>query len=560
MSKQFIHVRDIDPVGQNILEKRYFHPGETTWHDVAVRVVDYVLGRDDPDYDETLAMLENAYFIPNSPTLVNAGKPNGGLSACFVLPFEDTIEDIYKTKLDYALIARKGGGCGTTLSFIRPEGSPVAGSAHGYAGGPIKFYDTVCGDMSALTQSGFRPMAMMGVMTVYHPDIMKFINAKEKEGVMTTTNISVMVDNAFMQAVENDGTYWTEFNGVKYEELRARDVFNTIVEGAWRNGEPGMLFFEKTNNSPYKYSGQTIYATNPCGEQGLPPYGVCNLGSLDVSKFITPDNRMDWELMEKAVRLSVRFLDKVITVNTFPTKEITDWAAANRPVGTGIMGYADYLLKRGIAYGSQKSLVELESIMGFIYTVAEDESVKLGKELGVPEACQVLPVKRRNVTLLSIAPTGTISLLAGCSSGIEPIFSELMVRTDNTGTYNIHHPMFEQEHFRCAVSANGAKEVTWEEHIAVQNAAQRFVDSGVSKTINCANGTRRETVAKMFMEAWKTPYIKGLTVYRNGSRQVEVLQPKNIKKDKCPVCDGNLVKEGGCTHCENCDFSLCEIG
>lgn len=263
---EFTEVRPITDVAMNILQKRYFKPGETTWEQLARRVIDNVWYRKEfaEDKEEAYAMLNHRFFIPNSPGLVNAGSRNGGLIACFVVDFPDSIEGIYKTKLDFALIAKKGGGCGTTLSKLRPKNSSVAGSTHGYAGGPVAFFDTICNDMKAMTQSGFRSMAMMGTISVYAPDIMEFINAKEKEGVMTTTNISVTVDDEFMKKVKSDGTYWTRFKGIKYQELRARDVFNAIVEGAWRNGEPGILFYTRVNDGPYKYSHQEIQATNPC--------------------------------------------------------------------------------------------------------------------------------------------------------------------------------------------------------------------------------------------------------------------------------------------------------
>jgi ribonucleoside-diphosphate reductase alpha chain len=224
------------------------------------------------------------------------------------------------------------------------------------------------------------------------------------------------------------------------------------------------------------------------------------------------------------------------------------------------MGFADYLLRKEIAYGSDESLSELEFIVSFIYKIAEDESIKLGEELGVPKNCQALPIPRRNITLISIAPTGTISLLADCNSSIEPIFSEITIRNDRTGNYQFANDLSNTPYFRCAVSANGAKEVTWEEHIKVQAAAQKWVDSGVSKTINFPTHTHRDTVANSFMLAWKLG-CKGITVYRNNSRKVEVLSPKNLKKDKCPACGKDIIKESGCTKCTdiNCGWSLCSV-
>ncbi len=255
MNKFKEHSRITD-MAKNILRKRYYSKGESKWKHVVERVVNHIAKDWDEDRKSNLYdMIYNRYFIPNSPALVNAGKnKHAGLSACYVLPFEDTIEDIYKTKLDYALIARKGGGCGTTLSDLRPEGDTVNGSTHGYAGGGIKFADTISHDMDAITQSGFRSMAIMFTMSVYHPDILKFITAKTEEGKIANANISVVVDDAFMKAVENNEEYWTEFKGKKYTKYNAKEIFDKIINGAWQNGEPGILFYDKINDSPYKYA------------------------------------------------------------------------------------------------------------------------------------------------------------------------------------------------------------------------------------------------------------------------------------------------------------------
>lgn len=237
--EEFSKKREISAVAENILKKRYYNLElkEHKWENIADRVVDVIMP-DGEDKELLREIITNTYFVPNSPCLVNAGKHNAGLSACYVVDFPDTIEGIFKTKLDFALIARKGGGCGTALSKIRPEGEVVHGSTHGYAGGPLKFADTISHDANALTQAGFRAMAIMFTMSVYHPDIIKFITAKEEEGVIENANMSVMVDDKFMRAVEKDETFWTEFNGKKYQEYRARDIFDMIVEGAHRNGEP----------------------------------------------------------------------------------------------------------------------------------------------------------------------------------------------------------------------------------------------------------------------------------------------------------------------------------
>lgn len=559
--ESFPQVRKISKTAENILRKRYYADGESSWGDVVDRVINHVTENWDQKNKELIhQMMLNTYFIPNSPCLVNSGKKNGGLLACFVVDFQDSIEEIYKTKLDFALIAKKGGGCGTTLSHLRPQNSPVAGSTHGYSGGPVDFFDTICKDMEVMTQAGFRSMAMMGTMSVRHPDIIKFITVKETEEKMTTTNLSVVVDNEFMEAVQKDETYWTEFNGKKYQQYKARDIFNLIVEGTWRNGEPGLLFFNEINEStPYKYAGVKIHATNPCGEQPLPANGSCNLGSLDVSKFFDQKTKQfDWEKLELATRLSIRFLDSVISKNVFPTRGIEEVSLKSRQVGLGIMGFADLLLMKEISYGSKESLDILENLLQFIYKISKNESEKIGEELGIPEWCQKLPEPRRNITLLSIAPTGSISLLAGCNSGIEPIFSEIIIRNDKTGSYQFTNDLANQPYFKCAVSSNGnEREVTWEEHVNIQASAQKYVDSGVSKTINFPTHTRRETIHNAFMLAWETK-CKGITAYRNGSRKTEVLSPKNLKKDKCPICEKDIVIISGKKKCLNCGWKMGE--
>jgi len=240
MSKKFTPKSRLTDVAKNILPQRYYHEGENKWKHVAKRVIDTICSDwEDDDYGTTYDMFYNRYFVPNSPLIANAGKyKHAGYSACFVVPFDDTIEEIYQTKYEFALVARKGGGCGTTLSNLRPQGDPVYGSAHGKAGGAIPFADTISHDMEVITQSGFRSMALMFTMSATHPDIMKFITAKTDEGKISNANISVFATDEFMKKVENNETYWTEFNGKKYEELNARDVFNAIVDGAWANGEP----------------------------------------------------------------------------------------------------------------------------------------------------------------------------------------------------------------------------------------------------------------------------------------------------------------------------------
>jgi ribonucleoside-diphosphate reductase alpha chain len=290
-------------------------------------------------------------------------------------------------------------------------------------------------------------------------------------------------------------------------------------------------------------------------EQPLPPNGVCNLGSLDLSKFVNKAKQMDFEKLEYAARLGTRFLDRVVDKSVYPTADIDNWAHNNRAIGVGIMGFADYCLMKEIAYGSDESLKELDEILSKIYFWAKDESEKLGQELGIPKECAKLPIPRRNITVTTIAPTGTVSLIAGASSGIEPIFSEVVVRNDKTGTYVFEEKLADKPYFRCAVSANGAQEVTWEEHVKVLATAQKNIDSGVSKTINFPTGTHRDTFYKAVFMAWELG-CKGIAMYRNGSRKKEVLSPKNIKQDKCPNCDTILVTINNVKTCPSCDWKM----
>lgn len=513
---------------QQILEKRYIHKelGESSWEDVTNRVLSFVLPDKKDDFLLKQMLLER-YFLPNSPTLVNAGTKIGGLSACFVVPFEDSIEGIAETKYWFMKIAQKGGGCGTSLSNIRPRGLPVAGSTHANAGGPVSFYNTICEDMKAMTQAGFREMAMMGTMSVTHPDIKHFIMAKSEEGVMHTTNLSVVVTSDFMASVVMNSEFRQFF--VKDDEIivdqmvPAKEIFDLVVHQAWLNGEPGLLFDTTINrDTPYRYSDQTIYASNPCGEQPLPEFGACNLGSIDVSKFFDSEIGIDYIGLGTNVDRAITFLDAAIDKAEWPIPEIGEWVQNNRPVGLGIMGFADLLLEMGIEYGSQESLEIAEDLISFIYREAIKTSEWLGEQYGTPRSCTYLSTPRRNITVLSIAPTGSLALIAGCSHGIEPIFAPTTVRNDKTGVYVDTNPHAEAEYFRSAINDDETKIVTWKQHIDIQAKFQEYVDSGVSKTINLPNSATKEDVREAFMYAWEKG-CKGITVYRDGSRDEQVL-------------------------------------
>lgn len=523
-----------------LLERRYIHKelGETEWLDVVKRVVDYIID-DEDDRWLYYQLIGNRYFVPNSPTLVNAGTAVKGLSACYVVPMGDSIESIHHAKYAFAKICQKGGGAGVSLSELRPRGSNVAGSTHAIASGPVSFFSTICYDMSKMTQSAFRDMAIMGTLRVDHPDIMEFIAAKEIEGALHNTNMSVVVPNHFMQWVEEEYKkgktaydFALHWDGEVCGYIPVKVLWDAIVDHAWANGEPGVLFEFAMNTGPYSETGQWLTATNPCGEQPLPPWGVCCLGSIDVSKYhkagLTTDHwteRFNWEGFIQDVQFSVRFLDKVLDKSEWPMPEIARWVEENRPIGLGIMGLADLFLMYGVEYGGPVSIEITRKIMETLLKTAYNESARLAEELGVPKRLQEMLYPRRNVTLVSVAPTGSIATIAGCSHGIEPIFAPSVKRVDESGVYDISSEASDKFFFRSAINDDPEKVVTWKQHIDIQAAVQEFTDSGVSKTINLPNDATREDVAQAILYAWRMG-CKGITVYRDGSRDKQVLNVK----------------------------------
>lgn len=554
----------LNEVAQSVAASRYYRKNESgehieDWNGLVNRVVEHVCKKESSSFKQKVFDLIYATrFLPNSPCLVNSGTNVGGLLACFVTKSpEDSWLGFMENIANFGHIARRGGGCGVDFSNIRPEGEKVAGSTHYRACGPIRHMIVVAEAMNSITQSGFRGMANMGVLRVDHPDIMKFIVCKQRDFALkyllkedifrhfdqlkgqtteqtnivldkflSNFNISVLVTDKFMKAVEDDGDFDLVFKGKVYETLKARKIFDAIVKNAWKNGDPGILFYDAVNNGPYKYSGQKITATNPCGEQPLPQFASCNLGSIDIAKFYDPKtNDVNWNALREAIRISVQFLDNVIDANMFPTPEFEQWAKDNRPIGLGVMGLADLLMSLGLAYGSPDSLAFAEKLMKFFKDVTHEKSVELGKERGTPKACNYKELDyRRNVTTLTIAPTGSISLLAGCNGSIEPFFSSVTMRFDNTGQYEIPCKNADMAHFRCAVDKlhNGEKEVKWHEHVDMQIAFQKYVDSAISKTINMPNSATEDDVYAAYMRAWKGG-CKGITIYRDKCKTTQVL-------------------------------------
>lgn len=513
---------------EQLLQQRYYKNGED-WKGLVKRNVDYIT---DKNHDKYYQLIGDRVFLPNSPSLVNAGTKTGGLFACFTVgPNEDTLEGGFNALTDIAMIAKKGGGCGFTGSFLRPKNSPVSGSAHGYAYGPNRFAKMVSYAMDAITQSGFRKMALMYTLSAEHPDIEEFIHLKQttNEAECYNFNQSVFVKDDWMnRALSHVGS-------------KEDHLLNLIAKHIWNNGEPGLLFEDKINDSPYKETGQYIYTTNPCAEQGLPEYGSCNLASINLNhEYFNHKGYFDYTALEEVVAYMTYYLDRTGTVNKFPTAKHQQWYDENRPIGIGEMGLADYLLRYGIKYGSQESLEHLHCITEAIQEMSYLTSERLGQTLGIPLQCQKLERPRRNITTVSIAPTGSIAMIADCSHGIEPIFSPSFLRVDERGQeYLYKHPLADEDYF---VSAVGSRQATWKEQIDLVATAQHWVDSGISKTINLPNEATVTDVKDAIVYAWKSG-CKGITLYRDGSRQFQVLNQVPTEQEvKDSTC-----KDGVCT-------------
>ncbi len=533
-----------------ILQKRYFAEGET-WEGLCDRVAQKVASAEKKAEDRVKwgssykQMMLNLDFLPNSPTLRNFGRNEGSGSACFVLPLEDSRRSIFKTLSDAVDVQAYGGGTGMSFSNLRPKGDGIR-STGGMASGPISFmeiFDFTIGDI--IKQGGTRNGANMGILRIDHPDIESFITAKTIEGELKNFNLSVGITDSFMNAVKNDEDYDLVFKGKVYKTLSARKIWETIVDGAWKNGEPGIVFLDTINrNNPLRPMGE-IEATNPCGEQPLLPYSSCNLGSINLSQMVRGDwlkgaAEVDWEKLRETVTTAVRFLDSVISVNNYPIPEIEEMALKTRQIGLGIMGFADLCIKLHIRYGAMESINLAKDIMTFIYDNANNTSIELGKEKGVApayEEYQFSGPKRRNSTLTTVAPTGTLSLIANCSSGCEPNFA-----------FNYTKECLEGEKLAMVSGVvrewyekNGleplpeffvtTKDVSIEEHIMVQAAFQtNGVDSGVSKTINAPYDTDKSEVSDAFFKAWEME-CKGITFYRDSSREVQALYTEKDKKE-----------------------------
>ncbi len=520
--------------------------------------------------DEFFRMMASLEFLPNSPTLMNAGTPMNQLGACFVPPLEDTMEDIFDAVKQMALVQRSGGGTGFSFSKLRPKGDFIS-STGGKASGPLSFMNIFDCATANIKQGGRRRGANMGVLRADHPDILDFIHAKSREGAFENFNLSVLAGDAFMEAVRRGADYELRHprDGRVTGTLNAREVFTAISRAAWETGDPGLLFagaIDAANPTPQ--IGR-ITAVNPCGEVPLLDCESCNLGSIDLSRMLAcGDRRIDWEKLKNIVGKAVRFLDNVIDVSRYPTGSIEKASHGNRKIGLGVMGFASMLLRMGVPYDSDEGVRTAGRVMEFISAEALRTSRRLADERGVYPNWQKSihgqkGVKVRNAARTSVAPTGSISIIADTTSGIEPLFALAYRRTNilNGRTFSEVDPVF----LRCA-EQNGldpdrvserlwekenlaameevpekmkrifktALEIPFEQHLRIQEAFQKHVDNSVSKTINMPENASPEDVAGAFMRAWELE-LKGVTVYRYGSKSTQVLET-GTEENECGKC------------------------
>jgi len=534
--------------------------------------------------DLFFAMMVHGEFLPNTPTLMNAGASLGQLSACFVIPVKDSVSDIFDALKAAAEIHKSGGGTGFDFSDLRPRGDLVS-STGGTASGPVSFMHIFDAVTDVIRQGGKRRGANMGVLRVDHPDIVEFIEAKMREECLRNFNVSVSITDAFMRAVMAGRTYKLidPRNGQVVSQRPAREVFDKIVYSAWRTGDPGILFIDEINRrNPTRHIGR-IASTNPCGEVPLHPWESCNLGSINLAKVVVGEPmraKIDWNKLRGLVHDAVRFLDDIIDANRFPLEQCAEAAQANRRIGLGVMGFAEALIHLGVPYDSDEALALGAKIMAFIEKEGHGASAKLGQDRGSfpnfkGSLWQAAGYRHmRNATVTTIAPTGTISVIAGCSSGIEPLFAISYVRNVLEGQHLVETtPLFQavatrrgiwSDRMAVEIAATGsvqevkglsvaekrlfrtAHEISVDKHVRMQAAFQRHTDNAVSKTINLPEAASQADVRRAYLDAWKMK-CKGITVYRYGSKPQQVLTigPNQFHKRDLVSVDTEFA--GGCT-------------
>jgi ribonucleoside-diphosphate reductase alpha chain len=523
-------------------------------------------------------MMAKVNFLPNSPTLFNSGTDLGQLSACFVLPVEDSLDSIFTAIKNMALIEKSGGGVGFNFSRLRPKGDMVK-STKGVASGPVSFMRAFDTATEVIKAGGKRRGAMMGVLRVDHPDIFEFIDSKRKAGILSNFNISVAINEYFMKKLEADEEYRlvNPRNNEKVRKVKAQNIWNLIAESAWESGDPGVIFIDEINQrNPLPELGW-IEATNPCGEQPLLPFESCNLGSINLSLMVE-NGDIKWVKLKNTVRNAVHFLDNIIDATLYPLRTIEETTKANRKIGLGVMGFADMLIKLGVPYNSKKALKIAEKIMRFTTEEGRKKSAELGEEKeSFPNFYKSIWKERyehmRNATITTIAPTGSISIIAGCSSGIEPLFAVSFMRKVLEGTRLFEtNPLFEKvakernfysgdllEKIAQSGSVQEVEEVPEdvrkvfvtaldikpEWHVKMQAAFQKYTDNAVSKTVNLPHNADVEEVRRVFNLAYKLK-CKGITVYRYGSKPEQVLNIGEIRTEKKRFVSAESEYAGGC--------------
>ncbi|MEW6109773.1 MAG: adenosylcobalamin-dependent ribonucleoside-diphosphate reductase [Nitrospirota bacterium] len=551
-----------------VLRKRYLLKDDSgniieTPQEMFLRVARNIAGaeklyHDNADYwtEKYFNLMRDLKFLPNSPALMNAGKTIGQLAACFVLPVEDSMDSIFGSLKNAALILQSGGGTGFSFSHLRPR-TDIVHSTGGMASGPVSFMKVYNTATEVIKQGGARRGANMGILRVDHPDILDFIRIKRKSGELENFNISVAVTDAFMDALYEDSEYdlLNPRTGKPYGRMRARKVFDEIIESAWETGDPGIIFIDVINRANPTPNIGVIESTNPCGEQPLLPYEACVLGSINLSKYVTAKKTklaIDFEALSEDIMTAVRFLDDSIDINKYPLPDIEIMHKGNRKIGLGIMGWADMLILLGIPYNSRRAFKLAEEVMIFFRDRARACSVALAEKRGVfPNFHGSIYDKPgmpnfRNATTTTIAPTGTLSIIADCSSGIEPLFALAYKRfVMDTELIELNKYFFEDarksgfysEELKDAVLKKGtlrgldnniprkikslyktAHEINYADHIEMQASFQKYTDNAVSKTINMPHNAKKEDVAKAFFMAYEKG-CKGITVFRYGTRK-----------------------------------------